>query len=219
MAGATTSSLALTNVQLGQAGAYSVTVTNSAGFVTSEAATLTVLSDASRIVRIIDTNTSAGSSVTVPVRISSQGNENAIGFSVTFDPSLLQFVNAAIGTGASGAPRPAIAALLDRLLDLEVPVVAIDGPTGVDLLTGNVHGAARADLTITFGGLRRGHLLARDEVGALVVVDIGHPPADPEWPTLVTDLQAADWLLQKGHGVDQDTPEVERPKVDGAIPY
>jgi hydroxyethylthiazole kinase-like uncharacterized protein yjeF len=109
-------------------------------------------------------------------------------------PGIGLAVDALLGTGASGAPRPAIAALLDRLLDLEVPVVAIDGPTGVDLLSGNVHGAARADLTITFGGLRRGHLLARDEVGALIVVDIGHPPADPEWPTLVTDLQAADWL-------------------------
>ena len=87
-----------------------------------------------------------------------------------------------------------MAALLERILDLEVPVVAIDGPTGVDLLTGIVHGATRADLTVTFGGLRRGHLLARDEVGDLVVVDIGHPPADPAWPPLVTDLQAAEWL-------------------------
>jgi NAD(P)H-hydrate epimerase len=87
-----------------------------------------------------------------------------------------------------------MAALLDRLVDLEIPVVAIDGPTGVDLGTGVVHGTPRAELTITFGGLRRGHLLARDEVGDLVVVDIGHPPADPAWPTLVTDVQAAEWL-------------------------
>ena len=69
------------------------------------------------------------------------------------------------------APAPAarrgapMAALLERMLDLEVPVVAVDGPTGVDLATGIVHGAPRADLTVTFGGLRRGHLLARDEVG------------------------------------------------------
>jgi NAD(P)H-hydrate epimerase len=27
-----------------------------------------------------------------------------------------------------------------------------------------------------------------------VVVDIGHPPAEPGWPALVTDLQAAGWL-------------------------
>jgi NAD(P)H-hydrate epimerase len=103
-------------------------------------------------------------------------------------------VDALLGTGARGAPRPGMAALLDRLLDLELPVVAIDGPTGVDLETGVVHGTPRAELTITFGGLRRGHLLARDEVGDVVVVDIGHPPLDPAWPSLVTDVQAADWL-------------------------
>ena len=49
-------------------------------------------------------------------------------------------------------------------------IVAIDGPTGVDLLSGTVYGTPRADLTITFGGLRRGHLLARDEVGDVVAV-------------------------------------------------
>jgi hydroxyethylthiazole kinase-like uncharacterized protein yjeF len=109
-------------------------------------------------------------------------------------PSAGLVVDALLGTGASGAPRPPMARLLDRLLDLELPVVAIDGPTGVDLATGIVHGAPRADLTITFGGARRGHLLARDEIGDLVVVDIGHPPADPAWPLLMTDAEAAEWL-------------------------
>jgi len=109
-------------------------------------------------------------------------------------PSAGVAVDALLGTGARGAPRPPMTALLDRILDLEIPLVAIDGPTGVDLQSGVVHGTPRADLTITFGGLRRGHLLARDEVGALVVVDIGHPPADPAWPSLVTDGQAAEWL-------------------------
>ena len=28
----------------------------------------------------------------------------------------------------------------------------------------------------------------------MVVTDIGHPPADPAWPILVTDQHAADWL-------------------------
>lgn len=109
-------------------------------------------------------------------------------------PKVGLVIDALLGTGAAGAPRPAMASLLERALDLELPVVAIDGPTGVDLLTGIVHGVPRADLTITFGGLRRGHLLARDEAGALVVVDIGHPPPESDWPVLVTDTQAADWL-------------------------
>ena len=109
-------------------------------------------------------------------------------------PSIGVAVDALLGTGARGAPRPPMAALLERIHDLEVPMVAIDGPTGVDLQSGIVHGGPRAELSITFGGLRRGHLLARDEVGEVVVVDIGHPPADPAWPTLVTDPQAAVWL-------------------------
>ena len=109
-------------------------------------------------------------------------------------PSVGVVVDALLGTGARGAPRAADGGALERMLDLEVPVVAIDGPTGVDLQTGISHGAPRADLSITFGGLRRGHLLARDEVGTVVVTDIGHPPADPAWPILVTDQQAAEWL-------------------------
>ena len=109
-------------------------------------------------------------------------------------PAVGLAVDALLGTGASGNPRPAIEALRSRISDLEIPVVALDGPTGVDLLTGVVHGATRADLSVTFGGFRRGHLLARDEVGSVVVVDIGHPPPDPAWPVAVTDLQAAEWL-------------------------
>jgi hydroxyethylthiazole kinase-like uncharacterized protein yjeF len=109
-------------------------------------------------------------------------------------PAVGLVIDALLGTGASGAPRPAIAALLARMHDLAVPVVAIDGPTGVDLLTGIVHGVTRADLTVTFGGFRRGHLLARDEVGDLIVTDIGHPPAEPDWPLVVSDNQAAQWL-------------------------
>jgi hypothetical protein len=48
---------------------------------------------------------------------------------------------------AAGAPRPALATLQNRILDLEIPVLAIDGPTGIDLKSGIVHGAARADLS------------------------------------------------------------------------
>jgi NAD(P)H-hydrate epimerase len=109
-------------------------------------------------------------------------------------PSVGLAVDALLGTGAAGAPRTAIAGLLARLHDLDVPVVAIDGPTGLDLLTGIVHGTTRADLTITFGGFRRGHLLARDETGDAVVVDIGHPEPDPRWPVVVTDALAAGWM-------------------------
>ncbi|HEX5819603.1 MAG TPA: NAD(P)H-hydrate dehydratase [Gemmatimonadales bacterium] len=109
-------------------------------------------------------------------------------------PNVGVVVDAILGTGAKGAPRAAAAALLDRAHDLPVPVLAVDGPSGLDLDTGVAHGVARADLTVTFGGFRRGHLLARDEVGEVVVVDIGHPPAEPGWPRFVADAEAASWL-------------------------
>ncbi|MEP7324367.1 MAG: NAD(P)H-hydrate dehydratase [Gemmatimonadota bacterium] len=109
-------------------------------------------------------------------------------------PNAGLLVDALLGTGARGAPREPVAALVVRLLDLRLPLVAIDGPTGLDLATGVSYLPTRADLSITFGGPRRGHLLARDEIGALLVADIGHPAPSPEWPSLVTDRLAAEWL-------------------------
>jgi NAD(P)H-hydrate epimerase len=100
-------------------------------------------------------------------------------------------VDALLGTGARGALRAPVEVLTERLRDLRVPLVALDGPTGLDLGSGILHGAPRADLSITFGGVRRGHLLARDEAGEVIVVDIGHPPADRSVSRLVTDAWAA----------------------------
>lgn len=101
-------------------------------------------------------------------------------------------VDALLGTGARGAPTGAVAALVGRIADLSLPVVAVDGPTGLDLGDGVQHGPLRAALTVTFGGYRRGHLLARDEVGDLVLVDIGLPEPAKEWPSFFTEAAAAE---------------------------
>lgn len=101
-------------------------------------------------------------------------------------PAAGLLVDALLGTGARGAPRPPVAGLVERLADLDLPLVAVDGPTGLDLADGVSHGPLQARLTITFGGYRRGHLLARDECGDLVVADIGLAPPDPRWPVLLT---------------------------------
>jgi hydroxyethylthiazole kinase-like uncharacterized protein yjeF len=103
-------------------------------------------------------------------------------------------VDALLGTGATGAPRGAIATLAARLAKQAAPVVAVDGPTGLDLSTGEAHGPVRAAVTATFGGVRRGHLLAREWCGRIVVLDIGFPPPDMAWPRLVTDALAASLL-------------------------
>ncbi|HXW96620.1 MAG TPA: NAD(P)H-hydrate dehydratase [Gemmatimonadales bacterium] len=107
-------------------------------------------------------------------------------------PTVALGVDALLGTGAKGVLRGPVLALVERLNDLAVPLVAVDGPTGVDLGTGTTHGAAvQAALSLTFGGFRRGHLLARDECGDVVVVDIGHPPPDPAWPSFMMEAELA----------------------------
>jgi NAD(P)H-hydrate epimerase len=45
-------------------------------------------------------------------------------------------------------------------------------------------------VTGTFGAPRRGHLIAREWCGKVIVIDIGFPPADPSWPLLATDAWA-----------------------------
>jgi NAD(P)H-hydrate epimerase len=112
-------------------------------------------------------------------------------------------VDALLGTGASGEPRGEIGALAQRIAEAGAgagagsSVVAVDGPTGLDLSTGEAHGPVHAGLTVTFGGIRRGHLLARSSeqetswCGRIVVLDIGFPPADLSWPLFVDDRWAA----------------------------
>lgn len=100
-------------------------------------------------------------------------------------PGIGLVVDALLGAGAVGAPREPMRELLQRLADLERPVLAVDGPTGLDLTTGTGHSPLVAALTVTFGGARRGHLLAREEIGDLLIAEIGLPAADPAWPRLI----------------------------------
>lgn len=106
-------------------------------------------------------------------------------------PAVGLLVDALLGTGASGVLQGGVAGLARRMADLDLPIVAVDGPTGLDLETGVHDGPFQARLTVTFGGYRRGHLLARDDCGDLTVVDIGLPAPDPAWPTLLTSRRAA----------------------------
>ena len=85
-------------------------------------------------------------------------------------------VDALFGTGFSGAPRPEAARAIVEMNAAEVPIVAVDLPSGVDASTGTVAGpAVEASLTVTFHAPKVGHAVApgRFHVGHLVVADIG----------------------------------------------
>ncbi|MBM3836150.1 MAG: hypothetical protein FJ403_23395 [Verrucomicrobia bacterium] len=89
--------LTLTAVKFSDAGSYAVQVSNPAG-TTTAAASLTV----GPVVQLVGTNTSGGL-FSIPVQVTAAGGENAFGFSLSFDTTIMKFTNAVVGTGAVGA--------------------------------------------------------------------------------------------------------------------
>lgn len=59
--------------------------------------------DASRVIQVVGAIANPGSAVSVPVEVVSQGNENGVSFSLTFDPNLLSNPQVVLGSGAAGA--------------------------------------------------------------------------------------------------------------------
>jgi NAD(P)H-hydrate epimerase len=89
-------------------------------------------------------------------------------------------VDALLGTGLEGDVREPIRSAIEALDASGIPVVAVDGPSGLDGETGRVRGAAaRAELTVTFGFPKPGLFLAAgpEKAGRLIVAPLGVPPA------------------------------------------
>lgn len=104
-------------------------------------------------------------------------------------------VDGLLGTGAAGVPRDAVAAAIARIATRRARgarVVSLDVPSGVDASTGAAVNAVRADVTITFGTMKRGLLVARANAGRIAVIDIGLTAGDDASATLVDRRYVAD---------------------------
>jgi hydroxyethylthiazole kinase-like uncharacterized protein yjeF len=85
-------------------------------------------------------------------------------------------VDALFGTGLSRPILGVAAELIDQLPLLDIPVAAVDIPSGIDGETGKVLGTAvKADLTVTFCRKKPGLLLfpGRALCGEVIIADIG----------------------------------------------
>ncbi|MEO7102645.1 MAG: NAD(P)H-hydrate dehydratase [Gemmatimonadaceae bacterium] len=97
-------------------------------------------------------------------------------------------VDAMLGTGSTGAPRPPVSAAVAEVAAARLAgsiVVALDLPSGVDANTGAAAGSVTADFTIGFGTCKRGALISRAECGEIVIIDIGLGATADALPILV----------------------------------
>jgi NAD(P)H-hydrate epimerase len=100
-------------------------------------------------------------------------------------------VDGVLGTGIRGDASGGAAEAVVRIRDLRARgaiVVSLDVPSGMDATSGGGGVVVRADLTCTYGTLKRGLLLRRDEAGEILTLDIGlgsHAARGDGAPTLI----------------------------------
>ncbi|HEY6828408.1 MAG TPA: NAD(P)H-hydrate dehydratase [Gemmatimonadaceae bacterium] len=107
-------------------------------------------------------------------------------------------VDGLLGTGSTGESRGGIAdaiAAIARLRERGAVVVALDVPSALDATSGAVPASDRvvsADLTLTFGAMKRGLLVARKSAGAIAVLDIGlNSTPNADVPRLIDEAWVA----------------------------
>ncbi len=106
-------------------------------------------------------------------------------------------VDALLGIGLHGVPRPPYAGFITAIGDATAPVVAVDLPSGVDSDSGLASGpAVRADVTVCFSAPKVGCVLqpGASLSGVLRLVDIGVPAESLRFDGAPECWGAADYL-------------------------
>jgi len=98
----TTGTLLFTSVVATNAGAYQIIVSNAVGVAVSDIAVLSVKPNTPRQLTAPGLEFPTPGTAVVPVRFAALGDENAMGFSLRFDPAILQFESAALTEEAAG---------------------------------------------------------------------------------------------------------------------
>jgi NAD(P)H-hydrate epimerase len=106
-------------------------------------------------------------------------------------------VDGVLGTGLTGAARGGAAEAISAINRAGRPVLALDLPSGLSGVNGEVQGpAVRASATVSFGWPKAGLMFqpARALCGRMIVVEIGFPPLDSAGAELITPEWAAQRL-------------------------
>ncbi|WP_460490525.1 NAD(P)H-hydrate epimerase, partial [Corynebacterium nasicanis] len=89
-------------------------------------------------------------------------------------PLATLIIDGILGIGGAGGLSPELGAWLQVAAEREIPVLAVDVPSGVDADTGALPAHhVTADVTVTFGGLRLAHALS-NACGEVLLADIAN---------------------------------------------
>ncbi len=97
-------------------------------------------------------------------------------FEVDEDTDLI--IDAIFGTGFQGDIRSPIAEIVEKINSLEIPIAAVDCPSGLNTTTGELSkNSIIADFTATLALPKYGQLVypGREHIGELTIIDIGIP--------------------------------------------
>jgi hypothetical protein len=222
IADATNATLTLNNVRFSQAGDYAAVVSNPLGSVTSAVAVLTV-NLPPPTVRVVSVLAGAGGEASVPVQLLSQGNENALGFSLNFNTALLAFTSADLG---ADAPAGATMFVNDNQASAGKVGLAVGLPANETFSAGTQHVVVihftaalmttGATATITFGDVPTARQIsdaqAHPITGVFTGGSVSITPADFEGdvaprPGGDRSLTIIDWVQLGRFAAGIDTPD------------
>jgi len=109
-------------------------------------------------------------------------------------------VDALFGTGFKGVPKGRVGNIIRDINRSEVPVIAVDIPSGLEADTGKVRGQGiKADITVTFGLPKIGLLIepGATMTGTLKIVDISIPTNIIDRMGLKIEMPTRSWCKQQ----------------------
>ena len=161
-----------------------------------------------RVVRVISTSASPGSTVSVPIELEAQGDENALGFSLTFDENVLSNPQATPGKDASSATLNTNSSQISTGhygIALALPPGEVFAAGGREIVVVNfsiTSGIANTSTTIGFGDQPIGrevvdvdaNILSAAWISGTVTITSGYEADVAPRPNGNNEVTIADWV-------------------------
>ena len=142
--------------------------------------TVVICSDADRIGGDARMNLDIIERMNIPIERIDMATGNIAEQFVRHSAGSDMLIDAIFGTGLKGIIRPDYIELIDAVVAANIPVIAIDIPSGLDCDSGQPLGSAvKAAATVTFVAVKKGFTLpcAKQYTGDIFVASIGIEPA------------------------------------------